>query len=91
MKKRRLQDDEKVLSLYVPQYAMWLKDFFGIGKSLKITKHKNFMNFVKKCCQGESEEYEDHTCWEITQDYDDVSANRRILVKTKFIIGKMHN
>ncbi len=90
MEKFRRQDDEKVLGRFVPQYVMWLKALFGVGKDLKVTKHRKLTHFLKRCCLGESEKYEDHTCWEVTKDYEDVGANRRILVKTKFIIGKIH-
>lgn len=90
MEKYRRQDDEKALVRYLPQYVMWLKDLFGIRKDFKVTDRRHLAQFVKKCYFGESEEYEDQECWEITKDYEDVSANRRVLVKTKFIIGKMY-
>jgi len=77
-----------VVENFISQYALWIKKFFGVDKGGVITEPEVMKQFLKEGYCGENEHGEMY--WQLVKDYEDVDADRRVLVKTTFTLSKIN-
>jgi len=82
------ENDAEVLKKYIAQYVLWIKDYFGIDQRGVVTNFKAMSQFLKSgyCEINENNE----SCWQLTKAFEDVDANRRLIIRTTFVLSDIY-